>query len=173
MAKQDSPENIPLDEFLTEPPGFHMCLVVKDREKTMQALSSILGIGPWLTMDLKFDKEEYVGEPPRSKFAIGKLEGLGLGRLCLEILQPVEGTNYDNYIKTRGEGIHHLAIMVKNWEEVVEKIEKNGGKKFMSASTPEGVKFCYFEINPGGLILEVLNDKMPDYESLGATVRSA
>ena len=81
--------------------------------------------------------------------------------------------NYDEYIKTRGEGLHHIAVMASNWDEVVEKMEKNGAKRLLSTSTPEGVKFCYFEINPGGLIVEVLNDVMPDYDMLGATIREA
>ena len=151
-------------DIFDEPPGFHLGVVVKDRDKTIEALSSLLGLGPWFTSDQIFRKDQMLeGEPLRFKNAITKLEGIGLGRLCLEIIQPVqEGTIYDQFVKTKGEGLHHLSLMVSNWDEMASKMENRGYKKLIGGIAG-GVRWSYFEIKPGGLILEIVEDKMPNW----------
>jgi hypothetical protein len=41
-------------EIFDEPPGFHLGVVVKDRDKTIAALSTLFGLGPWFTSDQIF-----------------------------------------------------------------------------------------------------------------------
>jgi methylmalonyl-CoA/ethylmalonyl-CoA epimerase len=151
-------------EIFDEPPGFHLGVVVKDRDKTIEALSTLFGLGPWFTSDQIFRKDQMLeGEPMRFKNAFAKLEGLGLKRLYLELIQPVqEGTIYDQFVKTRGEGLHHLSLMVSDWDEMVSKMERLGYKKLVGGIAG-GERWCYFEVNPGGLIIEIVRDKMPKW----------
>ena len=164
------------DDVFSEAPGRHICLVVKDLDKTVSTLSEILGLGPWIVIDAKFDKDDVIvsNETLRFKVALTKLEKLGLGRLCLEIIEPVsEGSIYDEFLKTRGEGLHHVATLVPNWDEVVAKYEEKGLKRLLGAQTPGKGKWSYFEIEPGGLVIEAILDtgKLPDWKAAGATVR--
>jgi catechol 2,3-dioxygenase-like lactoylglutathione lyase family enzyme len=145
----------------------HLSIVVKDRDKTIETLSSLLGLGPWTTFDATFLKGvepsktgEYatliVGEPHHEKSAFVSLKKLGLGNLWLEIIQPVEEEcPPDRFIKTRGEGLHHLSIIASDWDKLVAKMEKHGCKMLFRAIVPNGKRTCYFEIIPSGLILEI------------------
>ena len=49
------------------------------------------------------------------------------GETHVELLEPLgsEGT-IAKFLETRGEGIHHLAIRVKNIVQVLEEFKKNG-----------------------------------------------
>jgi len=171
--KNKKPENIKPNEFYKEPPGFHLCLVVKDRDKTIEALSKALGLGPWMVIDAKFDQKQMLkGKAHRNKIALTPLEKLGLGRLGLEIIQPVDEDSLMNeFLKTKGEGLHHIGIMVSKWDDMASKIEKQGAKKVLSGLPTGGSKFGYFAIEPGGLLVEIVDDEMPDWEKAGAVIK--
>jgi methylmalonyl-CoA/ethylmalonyl-CoA epimerase len=161
-----------LAEFLKDLPGSHIGLVVKDIDKTVEVLSKVLGIGPWMNVPTKFNKEQMVeGKAHTNKVVLAKMDKLGLGQLTLTLLQPVtEGTIFNKFLKTKGEGIHHLGITVKNYNEVVSRIESFGYKKIMGVNSPDGKGgWCHFNID--GLDLEILTEEVPDYNALGATLR--
>jgi methylmalonyl-CoA/ethylmalonyl-CoA epimerase len=174
MPVKKSTRSITPNELFKEPPAYHICLVVKNRDKTIDVLSSVFGLGPWVIADCKFeDKDMIKGESLSFKTGLVKLEKLGLGRLCLEVVEPVkEGTIYDKFLKTKGEGLHHIAVMEPNWDEIVSGIEKKGHKKLAGANTPGGGKWAYFQIDPGGLIIEIINDKPPDWNSVASIKQS-
>jgi hypothetical protein len=146
--------------------GRHVSIVVKDRDKTIETLSSLLGLGPWTTFNATFLKDIphgpdhaslIIGNPHHEKSAFVSLEKLGLGKLYLEVIQPVEeGCLPDRIIKTRGEGLYHLSIVVPNWDEVVSKIDKQ--QCLFKAVVPSGKRTCYYEIQPGGLVLEIAEE---------------
>jgi methylmalonyl-CoA/ethylmalonyl-CoA epimerase len=169
-----------LNSLQNEPMGRHICLVVKDLEKTMETLSSLLGLGPWVTFEADIrkgashnDKDKYGtlliknGVPGREKTAFTKLAKLGLGNLWLEMIQPVtEGSPADKFLKTKGEGLSHVAIVVPNWEEATNKLEKAGCKVLGKIAVPGGGHSCTMEIQPGGLILAMTDGKNAKAEGI-------
>ena len=88
----------------------HVCLAVKDVEKTAEAFSSIFGIGPF--------RITFYKSPPTKATVHGKPQGYRLkfahakaGSVEIELVETLEGkTAIDEFIERHGEGIHHLAF---------------------------------------------------------------
>ncbi|MBA7609007.1 hypothetical protein ES703_16193 [subsurface metagenome] len=127
----------------------HIGVMVKDADKTIEFLSSILGLGPWLMLEESFD-EMWAGEPFSVKGGHARL-----GSVVLEILQPLEkGSLWGQFVETKGEGLHHIAFCFPNWEETVAKLQEQGSKMLLG-SRFDGKRFCFFETKPGGIIIEI------------------
>jgi hypothetical protein len=136
--------------------GNHICFVVKDRDKTVQTLSSIFGITYWLNNDKQNNRSV--------KTAWGNLEKFGLDRLWIEVLEPLgdEGP-INKFLKNKGEGIYHLSMLVQNWDELVEVLKKKEINITIKSNEAGGLKECAFEVTHGGPIIEIKNDFVPDF----------
>ena len=128
----------------------HIGVVVEDIGKTMEFLSSIWGLGPWQTVEISLGKDMLiVGEPFRQKLAWAKL-----GSTTLELIQQLEGGGpWPEFLKTKGEGLHHIGFNISNWDEMVAKLKQQGGK-MVAGGVYEGKRWCYFDIKPGGILVE-------------------
>jgi len=132
----------------------HIGVVVKDVDETTKFLSSVGGLGPWQTFEYSPHKDNMiVGEPFTLKMAITKL-----GSTVLELLQPVEGNSiWAQALETKGEGIHHIAFSVSNWEEMVSKLQEQGSR-MVAGSVFGDNRWCYFDTKPGGIIVELMDN---------------
>jgi catechol 2,3-dioxygenase-like lactoylglutathione lyase family enzyme len=149
----------------------HVGVVVKDTDKTVEFLSSIGVGGPWKTFDFVQDKDILLaGEPFRLKIAFAKV-----GTTAFELLQPVEGNSvWAQFLKTNGEGIHHVAFSVANFDEWVSRVQSQGGRmitggralmkeeedRITVVGSPEGNRWCYLDTKPGGMIIEFMDNLM-------------
>ena len=129
----------------------HLGVVVEDIDKTKEFLSRVLGLGPWQVIDYAPTKDElFVGEPFRLRIAVA-----GLASLVLELVQPMEGNSiWSEFLKSKGEGLHHIAFTVPNLDEMVQKMEEAGSRVTASGSF-KGKRWCYFETRPGGITIEL------------------
>lgn len=138
----------------------HIGVVVKDIDKTVEFLSSILGLGPWKIFEgIEYYKDEMrvdelgVGEPFRLKLAFAKL-----GTTVVELLQPLDGRSvYSQFLQTKGEGLHHIAFSVSNWDDAASKLEERGAR-IVAGGFAEGKRWAFFETKPGGIIVEPLDN---------------
>ncbi len=137
---------------ITLPSLAHICVVVKDLDKTTEFLSSLFGLGPWHTQEGSAKKEDLlVGEPYKVKVTWTEL-----GPTLLELIQPLEGKSvWSEFIETKGEGLHHISFRFSNWDEVVSKVQEQGGKMVAGiVSGKSGRRVCYLDIGSGGIIVE-------------------
>lgn len=140
----------------------HIGIVVKDVEETAKLLTNIWGplglLGPWdFQEDTQGKDVVTVGEPFTLKLGIATWQALG--PVVLELLEPVtENSVWDLFIKTKGEGIHHIAYAVSNYDAEVARLVGQGGKMTV-AGVYQGRRWCYFEGYPGGIVLEIMEQK--------------
>ncbi len=132
------------------PPPNHIGIVVKDLDKTTEFLSSICGLGPWITVEDSPHKDDItIGGPYRIKVAYAKL-----GPVVLELFQPLEGRSiWSQFLEASGEGIHHIGFEVSNWDEMVSKLQEEGGR-MVAGAVFAGRRWGYFETKPGGIIFD-------------------
>lgn len=132
----------------------HIGVLVKDIDETTKFLSSLWGLGPWTIIDfIQEDDVVLVGGRTRQKVAFTKL-----GPTALELIQPIEGGGvWSEFIEATGGGIHHIAFNVSNWDEMVSKLQEQGGK-MVAGGSYEGKRWCYFYIKPGGMIVEFMDN---------------
>ncbi len=108
-----------------------VCIVVKDLKKYVRNYWEKMGIGPWklrhfnneIVKDFKVD-----GKPVEEEFDF-YLGCCQVGRMELEIIQPIKGPNcYFRFLEEKGEGLHHVKVGVREEEmgDVLHYFEANG-----------------------------------------------
>lgn len=143
------------------PPPSHICGVVKDMDKAIEFISSVFGVGPWLTEEFCPPKDDItVGESFWAKYA-----GAKFGPVELHLVQPLDNKSlYYQFLETHGEGLHHVAFDVSNWDEMVAHIQKQGGKMLgvtiyrgamVAGAAEKGIRLGYFD-TPGGTVIELV-----------------
>jgi methylmalonyl-CoA/ethylmalonyl-CoA epimerase len=149
-----------------------IAVVCNDLQKTMEQYTRLLGWGPW---------NVYRHEPPRLNHT--ERDGqpveytmLGaethVGEMGFELLQPLEGPSiYRDWLDTHGEGLHHVAVMLHDFEEsttLKQKFAEVGAKVLMGGRIGETIEFYYLDTEPSlKIILESGSghaiDLVPDY----------
>jgi catechol 2,3-dioxygenase-like lactoylglutathione lyase family enzyme len=79
----------------------------------------------------------------------------------LELIEPAGGTSlYSEWLAERGEGLHHLAIVVNSLDEAIEAMERAGFPNIQSGHgfAPNGEGgYAYFDtVGALGFILEAV-----------------
>jgi len=101
--------NIPEDKIILRE-IVHVCVVVRDVEKTAGTLAEKFGIGPF-EIRLKHypsSKASLHGEPVEYTLKFGYAKA---GPIVLELVQTIEGrTIYQEFLEKHGEGLHHIGF---------------------------------------------------------------
>ena len=129
----------------------HLGIAVKDAEATItKFISSIWDIGTPEVADYEAKAEDLIfGEPFKVRLVFVKF-----GTHTIELLQPLDDKSiWSKFIKEKGEGIHHIAYGVSNYDEMVTKLQEQG-HKLLVAAVFQGCRWCYFETSPGGMVVE-------------------
>jgi hypothetical protein len=135
----------------------HIGVVVENAEKTSKFLSSMCGLGSWSAFKYSPGKDDLIlGEPFGLNIAVAKW-----GATVIELLQPLtSGSVWSNFLETNGEGLHHLALTVTNYDDMVLGLKQQGASMLVSGHAPSqfnGRPWCYFDTKPGGLIIEFMD----------------
>ncbi len=132
-------------------------VIVQDIERATQYYESILGIGPWVHLDIEYRDRMLRGKPADFRY---KMAFASLGPVELELIQPVEGaTVYDELVAKQGEGLHHLGFDVGTMEEMEERLEffKEQGIEVIQTGRTDTAKFAYLDTEAiGGVIFELI-----------------
>ena len=133
----------------------HIGVVVRDIDKTLKYLSSTYTI----------DRSQIVGvfTPSNEELLAGKdfcvkVATVEMGGIKLELLQPLnEESILAEFLRTKGEGLHHIAFSVSNFDEVTSKLRVQG-IEILVGGRVEGLRWAYMNTSakPGGIITEFL-----------------
>lgn len=128
----------------------HVGIAVRDAEATAQLLSRTWAIGQPEVFDYSPTADEMIsGEP----FGV-RLVFIKFGPLTLELLQPLDDKSiWSKFIAEKGEGIHHIAFGVSNYDEMVETLQTQGHPMLVGAVF-NSCRWCYFDTSPGGTVIE-------------------
>lgn len=136
-------------------PVIQIGFVVRDAEAVAGRWASLFAlpaprIVEWpLRPDMR---AEMRGEPITLKMKIAFVE---TGSIQLEFIQPLEPNNiYEEFLQTRGEGLHHLLFDMENPDELAPKL---GVKILQSGSTiREGGQWSFLDTQEVlGVLFEV------------------
>ncbi|MGQ9623873.1 MAG: VOC family protein [Candidatus Bathycorpusculaceae bacterium] len=121
-------------------------VVVRDVEKTAKFYEKLL-------------KQEPL---PPIEFETGnvklKIIFFQLGEVQLELIQVLEGKNiHTKFLKERGEGLHHLGFFVKDLEEELSALKKEGIEVLWRGEALGVTKFAYLDTEKAlGIALELI-----------------
>ena len=91
----------------------HVGIAVKNLHEAIRVYRDVLG--------LKFEGEHILNE------RMLKIAFFSLGESRIELVQPLSSdSTVAKFLETRGEGIQHLAVKVKNVEASLEEFKRKG-----------------------------------------------
>ena len=134
-----------------------VCVVVNDLQKAMERYWNLFGIGPWRI---------YNYAPPyltnttvrgaEVTFSM-KLAVAQIGAVEWELVEPMEGPSiYKEFMAQKGEGLHHVAFDVDDFDEAVSALAGDGISIQMSGTTQAGNSFAYMDTEKDiGAIVEL------------------
>jgi methylmalonyl-CoA/ethylmalonyl-CoA epimerase len=122
----------------------HICIVVKDIEKTKNYYESI-GIGPWTEYPplVEYTKLKVIDE---KGFLATRFVYTKIGDLQLQLVQPGEGkTIYKEFLEKNGEGVFHIGFEVADIDIMDKQLTENGLKILSSGRRDDGSGFSYYD----------------------------
>lgn len=146
-----------LEENLIEVPPFpeHIGLVVEDAERTIEYLASTYEISRFqIVGDYAPSNEELLAG---KDFKV-KVATVEMGSMKLELLEPLnEESILAQFLREKGEGLHHIAFSVSNLDKVIATLKAQGVEMLLGGLV-EGLRWVYMDTSkkPGGIITEFL-----------------
>jgi len=132
-------------------------LVVRDVEKSARAYAELLGVDvpAWVLTDPEEKSHiRYRGQPTQGR---AKLAFFQLDNLSLELIEPVGGPSaWQEFLETRGEGVHHIALRIQGIDEQIAFLEAKG-LPLLQRGDFTGGRYAYMDsASPLGVMLELL-----------------
>jgi catechol 2,3-dioxygenase-like lactoylglutathione lyase family enzyme len=128
-----------------------VALVVKDIEKTKAKLAEFLGlpVPPHFGGgDYAVTQTQYMGKPAPDADCLLAFFDVG-GGVQLELIQPNGVASvWQDFLDTKGEGLHHIAFNVKGMDQVILSCEDFGMKPVQKGNYGDG-SGCYSYLEGG------------------------
>jgi len=112
----------------------HVGIVVIDLDKAMEYYASVFGLGPFTTEVYDLKSFVYRGKTAsaRVKAAIAYS-----GPVFVELVQVLEGeTVHTEFLRDKGEGLQHVAFLVRNLDDKLKELAKSGVEPAMRLRIP-------------------------------------
>jgi methylmalonyl-CoA/ethylmalonyl-CoA epimerase len=121
-------------------------LVVRDIDATAQRYWDEFGIGPWrfYTLDpLNTPNMSFRGKPVQHAFRAALAS---IGDVTLELIEPLSGSSvYAEHLAAHGEGLHHLAFAVEDYESAREQLKDRGYQELQHGRPFDVNDYSYFD----------------------------
>ena len=122
----------------------HICLVVRDIEKTKSYYESI-GIGPWVEYPPLVEYTQ-LNVADEAGFFGTRFVFTHVGDLQLQLAQPGEGqSHYKDFLEANGEGVFHIGFEVDDVDGAENDLTGDGMKILASGRRDDGSGFTYLD----------------------------
>jgi len=136
-------------------------LIVKDVEKTARHYAEVFGIPQPSVVPIADDSFARTNYRGQASTARGKAAFFDLGAVQMELIEPVGApSTWEEFLRTKGEGLHHIAIKTMDMAEA-RKFLASKGMETIQHGGWDGGQYAYVDCSEQlGTILELLhNDK--------------
>lgn len=132
-----------------------VAIVVQSIDETVKFYEEMFGIGPFKIMEVDFSDATYYGQKAGYR---GKRAFAQLGPVTLELIECYSGkTVQADFLREKGEGLHHIGFFVKDLKKCEAEAEKKGLKIIQGFKRKDGSGFAYLDSNRiGGVIFEII-----------------
>ena len=134
--------------------------LVHDIEKSARVFADFLGVEvPKIKLTDEPEKAQtrYKGKPStaRAKLAFFKVGPT----IDLELIEPtMEPSTWRDDLNRKGEGVHHIAFVIKGMKDKIAKLEKNG-MQLLQTGEYTGGRYAYLDATKDlKVILELLEN---------------
>lgn len=121
-------------------------MVVRDCEATAKRYWEDLGIGPWRFYTLDPTNTPGMtlrGKPVAHAFRAALAQ---VGEVELELIEPLAGESvYAEHLAAHGEGLHHLAFDVEDFEQTRTRLRERGYAQIQGGRSFGAATYAYFD----------------------------
>ena len=120
----------------------HIGILVKNLDEAVDLYCELLGL------EKPHEFEEWPSEGMRHAI-------IKVGNQTFEIMEPQPGSSLAKFMEQRGEGIHHVNLIVSDMENLIKSLKERGatvierGAKY-SFVHPNSTKGVLLELSPSG-----------------------
>jgi methylmalonyl-CoA/ethylmalonyl-CoA epimerase len=134
-------------------------LIVRDIERSIETYSRVFGMpkpGIVVTDGPEIAHTRFRGEPTDAR---AKLAFFEMGQVSLELIEPIGGpSTWQEFLDEKGEGVHHIAFIVEDTDEVVRFMEREGVGVVQQGDYTGG-RYTYLDSASAlGVVLELLEN---------------
>ena len=136
-----------------------VCIVVKDLDRAIEYYQSAFGLGPFRTMESATEDMAFRDWAGTARLRIGFAQ---MGPIELELIQVLEGeTPHSEFLRQRGEGLHHIRFPVADLEATLAELARCGIQPVWRHNYEKaGISFAYLNTDQiGGTMFELIEDK--------------
>ena len=123
-----------------------IAILVHDIEKSCEEFAAFLGVetpGHIVTGPIEQTKGEYLGKPSDARAKLAFIH-VG-GNLTIELIEPDEKPSvWRDCLNKNGEGVHHIAFVIKGMKEHIVRMEANG-YPLLQKGEYEGGRYAYID----------------------------
>lgn len=120
-----------------------IAMVVRDLEATMRTYVEDYGIGPWQIYEFRPDNVARLGEDGPEIDSACRLALTRVGSVFWELIQPLDDRSiYAEFLASKGEGVHHVAVGGRGFEETLAVTRANG-RRVIHGGVYDGATFAY------------------------------
>jgi methylmalonyl-CoA/ethylmalonyl-CoA epimerase len=102
----------------------HIGIVVKDLDKAVEYYGSVFGLGPFRTETYELKPFIYRGKTANARVRAAIADS---GSVFIELVQVLEGeTPHTEFLREKGEGIQHVAFLVRDLDEKLNELARSG-----------------------------------------------
>ncbi|WPX08647.1 VOC family protein [Anaerocellum danielii] len=135
-------------------------IIVRDIEKTVKDFAEFFGVEvPKIIETEEYDKThtEYRKKPTNARAKLAFFRNFK--NIEIELIEPDENpSTWREFLETHGEGIHHIGVFVKNMDEKIENLKKEGIEVVQKGDYTGG-RYAYMDsYNKLKFILELLEN---------------
>jgi catechol 2,3-dioxygenase-like lactoylglutathione lyase family enzyme len=133
-------------------------IVVKDVEKAASAYAEVFGIPKPAVGPIASDSFTHTNFRGGASSAYGKGAYFDLGPIQMELIEPVGApSTWEEFLRTHGEGIHHIAFKTQDMHAAREFLASKGMETLQHGGW-DGGQYAYVDCSSQlGLILELLH----------------
>jgi hypothetical protein len=139
-----------------------IAVVVRDLEATMRTYVHEYGIGPWEIYEFNPDTVSDMlleGEPADYAF---RLAVTMVGSVQWELIEPLDDRSpYAEFLATKGEGLHHVALGVPSYGEAIDTVRAKG-RRVLQSGHYKGATFAYLSTDEDLRVVTEIFDWPPD-----------
>jgi len=133
-------------------------IVVRDLEQAMRTYVEEYGIGPWEIYEFNPDTVAQMVKNDAPAESAWRIAVTMVGSVQWELIQPLdEGSIYAGFLASKGEGVHHVAVGGKAYQEELDTMRAKG-RRVLQGGTYNGVQFAYLSTDEDlGVITEIFD----------------
>ncbi len=141
-----------------------VAVVVKNLDESMKKYWEVCGVGPWTVYDFNpTTVSDMIIDDKREDYAM-RLAVCSVGKVQWELIEPLDDKSiYSDFLKRHGEGLHHVAFGVENYDQAVAHF-RGKGIGVRQGGTWHGLTYTYFDTQDSIATIAEIYDTPSDFQ---------